>query len=99
MVEASFFNPEHAASHTKPLCVPTEKAVRNVKTNKLIPNKKGVKRTEQALNSTPKDQQTMTTLKHNKKRKMVHIDHIFDPKILLFDPCKGSLGTWEKDSA
>ena len=56
MVEASFFNPEHAASHTKPLCVPTEKAVRNVKTNKLIPNKKGVKRTEQAINSTPKDQ-------------------------------------------
>lgn len=58
-----------------------------------MPNEKGVLRTQL---QPPKDRRTVITFKHNKKLKMMHVGHTYGPKVLLFDHCKHSVGSWAK---
>ena len=87
---------EHSAFHIKPSCSKGEEAKTNVSTNKLIPDKQGLARTENSVTTSSKDRQTTITLRNNTKLRMVHISYSMDPTTKISDPLKDSLDTWAK---
>ena len=57
--------------------------VANVLSNKLIRNENCVIRTEAAITSVLRDNETTVILKNNKKMKVLHIANMLDPPISL----------------
>ena len=70
--------------------------VANVLSNKLIRNENCVIRTEAAITSVLRDNETTVILKNNKKMKVLHIANMLDPPISFKTLCKDSLDTWAK---
>ena len=70
--------------------------VANVLSNKLIRNENCVIRTEAAITSVLRDNETTVILKNNKKMKVLHIANMLDPPISFETLCKDSLDTWAK---